>query len=60
VELRWSYGGNQGFLAIHDFGRGYKPYAIYDGAKWLLWYNGRHGGLEQIGLALHPGEDLGF
>jgi len=38
----------------------YKPYAIYDGARWLLWYNGRHGSLEQIGLALHQGEDLGF
>lgn len=38
----------------------YKPYAIFDGAKWLLWYNGRHGSLEQIGLALHEGEDLGF
>ncbi len=38
----------------------YKPYAIFDGKKWLLWYNGRHGGLEQIGLALHDGEDLGF
>jgi beta-1,2-mannobiose phosphorylase / 1,2-beta-oligomannan phosphorylase len=38
----------------------YKPYAVFDGQKWLLWYNGRHGGLEQIGLALHPGEDLGF
>jgi len=35
----------------------YKPYAIFDGQKWLLWYNGRHGGLEQIGLVLHPGED---
>ena len=38
----------------------YKPYAIFDGGKWLLWYNGRHGGLEQIGLATHRGEDLGF
>ena len=38
----------------------YKPYAIFDGRQWLLWYNGRKGGLEQIGLALHPGEDLGF
>jgi predicted GH43/DUF377 family glycosyl hydrolase len=38
----------------------YKPYAIFDGQKWLLWYNGRHGGLEQIGVALHDGEDLGF
>lgn len=38
----------------------YKPCAIFDGQKWLLWYNGRHGGLEQIGVALHPGRDLGF
>ena len=38
----------------------YKPYAIYDGKKWLLWYNGRRGGVEQIGLATHDGEDLGF
>jgi len=26
----------------------------------MLWYNGRHGWLEQIGLAIHDGEDLGF
>jgi beta-1,2-mannobiose phosphorylase / 1,2-beta-oligomannan phosphorylase len=38
----------------------YKPYAIFDGRRWLLWYNGRRGGMEQIGLALHDGEDLGF
>jgi beta-1,2-mannobiose phosphorylase / 1,2-beta-oligomannan phosphorylase len=38
----------------------YKPFAIYDGKKWLLWYNGRRGGVEQIGLAVHDGEDLGF
>jgi predicted GH43/DUF377 family glycosyl hydrolase len=38
----------------------YKPYAIFDGRRWLLWYNGRKGGVEQIGLALHEGEDLGF
>ena len=38
----------------------YKPYAIFDGRQWLLWYNGRHGGLEQIGVVLHEGEDLGF
>ena len=38
----------------------YKPYAIFDGEKWLLWYNGRHGRLEQIGVVMHPGEDLGF
>jgi len=38
----------------------YKPYAILDGREWLLWYNGRRGGVEQIGLAIHGGEDLGF
>jgi predicted GH43/DUF377 family glycosyl hydrolase len=38
----------------------YKPYAIFDGKRWLLWYNGRRGGVEQIGVAFHDGEDLGF
>ena len=38
----------------------YKPFAIFDGKRWLLWYNGRHANFEQIGLALHEGEDLGF
>jgi predicted GH43/DUF377 family glycosyl hydrolase len=38
----------------------YKPYAIFDGKRWRLWYNGRKGGVEQIGMATHEGEDLGF
>ena len=38
----------------------YKPYAIYDGKKWLLWYNGRKNKMEQIGVATHEGKDLGF
>jgi predicted GH43/DUF377 family glycosyl hydrolase len=38
----------------------YKPYAIFDGTKWLLWYNGRHGSLEQIGVSIHNGHDLVF
>jgi hypothetical protein len=40
----------------------YKPFAIFeeDQNRWLLWYNGRQGGLEQIGLAIRPGSDLGF
>jgi predicted GH43/DUF377 family glycosyl hydrolase len=40
----------------------YKPFVIYDAAekKWRLWYNGRTGPLERIGLATHDGEDLGF
>lgn len=38
----------------------YKPYAIFDGEKWMLWYNGRNGSLEQIGVAVHGGFDLNF
>jgi predicted GH43/DUF377 family glycosyl hydrolase len=38
----------------------YKPFAILDGKRWLLWYNGRRGGAEQIGVAIHDGVDLGF
>jgi len=38
----------------------YKPFAIFDGRRWLLWYNGRRGNVEQIGLAIHDTEDLGF
>ena len=38
----------------------YKPFALFDGKRWLLWYNGRKGDVEQIGVAMHDGEDLGF
>jgi predicted GH43/DUF377 family glycosyl hydrolase len=38
----------------------YKPFALFDGRRWLLWYNGRKGDVEQIGVAIHDGEDLGF
>ena len=40
----------------------YKPFAIFDQDQnqWLLWYNGRRERTEQIGLAIHPGHDLGF
>jgi len=38
----------------------YKPFAIFDGQKWFLWYNGRRSKVEQIGLAVRYGEDLGF
>jgi hypothetical protein len=37
----------------------YKPFAILDGDRWMLWYNGRRGDLEQIGLATRQGTDLG-
>jgi predicted GH43/DUF377 family glycosyl hydrolase len=38
----------------------YKPFAIPGDGRWRLWYNGRHGGVEQIGMAIHEGDDLGF
>jgi len=38
----------------------YKPFAIQAEDRWMLWYNGRNEHLEQIGLAIHPGSDLGF
>jgi len=40
----------------------YKPSVVYeeDNNRWLLWYNGRKGGEEYIGLAIHDGEDLGI
>jgi predicted GH43/DUF377 family glycosyl hydrolase len=38
----------------------YKPYAVPDKNRWLLYYNGRNGNLEQIGIAIHDGLNLGF
>ncbi|HTW49901.1 MAG TPA: hypothetical protein VMD92_18230 [Acidobacteriaceae bacterium] len=38
----------------------YKPFAIYSHGRWMLWYNGRHDSLEQIGLVIHRGANLGF
>jgi len=40
----------------------YKPFALYDEQNdlWRLWYNGRRDEPEEIGLAIHIGEDLGF
>ena len=36
----------------------YKPSVVYeeDNKRWLLWYNGRKGGEEYIGLVIHEGE----
>lgn len=47
-------------LGKWDHDAAYKPYAIFDGQKWRLWYNGRRGSVEQIGLAIHEGSELGF
>ena len=36
----------------------YKPSALYDKAKdrWRIWYNGRAGGMEYIGMAEKHGD----
>lgn len=40
----------------------YKPFAVWNAERnqWLLWYNGRSGAPEYVGLATHEGFDLGF
>jgi hypothetical protein len=40
----------------------FKPFTLFNGKRWLLWYNGCDGPpwLEQIALALYDGEDFGF
>jgi hypothetical protein len=40
----------------------HKLFAIFDkrSNRRLLWYNVHRGNVEQIGLATHPGCDLGF
>ena len=43
-----------------DASAAYKPFAIKEKNRWMLWYNGRNGSVEQIGLAIHAGTDLGF
>lgn len=36
----------------------YKPFVLFEGNQWMLWYNGRKGNVEQIGLATNT--DLRF
>lgn len=38
----------------------YKPFPIFSEGVWKIWYNGRRGSVEQIGLAELSGFDLGF
>lgn len=45
---------------VWDADANYKPYAIYEEDSWVLWYNGRRGHLEQIGMARLKGYELGF
>lgn len=38
----------------------YKPFAIFDAQAdlWRLWFNGRNGNVEQIGLVTHSGKEI--
>jgi len=38
----------------------YKPAVLHASGRWELWYNGRSGSVEQIGRAVHEGDDLGL
>jgi predicted GH43/DUF377 family glycosyl hydrolase len=37
----------------------YRPSVLHEAGRWVLWYNGRRGDTEQIGRAIHVGNDLG-
>jgi predicted GH43/DUF377 family glycosyl hydrolase len=49
-----------GALGGWDYDAVYKPFAVLSDEQWYLWYNGRRERVEQIGLAIHAGADLGF
>lgn len=38
----------------------YKPYAIQEKDRWILWYNGRNQRVEQIGVAFYNNHILDF
>lgn len=38
----------------------YKPFVLFHENRWLLWYNGRRGIKEQIGLCIHDSPILNF
>ena len=38
----------------------YKPFAIQEKDRWILWYNGRNRSLEQIGVAFYTSGKLNF
>lgn len=38
----------------------YKPFVLRDGKTWKLWYNGRKGSVEQIGLVTNESEMFDF
>lgn len=49
-----------GISGTWDHDAVYKPFVIQNNKNWYLWYNGRSGNKEQIGLAIHEGVDLGI
>jgi len=36
----------------------YKPFVMFVNGQWMLWYNGRKGQKEQIGLAIQQGSEI--
>lgn len=38
----------------------YKPFVLPVGGRWMLWYNGRRGPVEQIGAAVCDSQELPF
>ena len=38
----------------------YKPSAVMTESGWAIFFNARRRNIEQIGVAFHPGHDLGF
>ena len=38
----------------------YKPWLEYLDGQWLLWANGRRAAIEQVGLYIYDGDDLGL
>jgi predicted GH43/DUF377 family glycosyl hydrolase len=47
-------------ILLWDSDSVYKPFALLENDQWFLWYNGRKGNVEKIGLVTHKGKDLGF
>jgi predicted GH43/DUF377 family glycosyl hydrolase len=51
-----------GAVDTYDCEGEYKPFLVWEekNNRWLMWVNGRRGPVEQIGVMIHEGEDLGF
>jgi predicted GH43/DUF377 family glycosyl hydrolase len=49
-----------GGLLAWDRDAVYKPSVVHEPGLWQLWYNGRAESTEQIGRAVHVGDELGI